>query len=240
MARLTQRLAPVLGLYRLSMRLNRAFWPMNAFLAVGLPVVSQAALSSWIDAAGRTRAVVTNVLLGLAMVTFRKAGILLTADRVFGSRELLAAAGVTRAAYLAAYALDACTLAVLPLGALAVAVAFLDVSPPASWRWIVPYAMSVALLFAAGVLCGARSRSLPAVALALNVATMGAIALCPMAYPAARAPAPIRPLVALLPPTLSADLMASAWANGPLDPTAVALLAGWTLLFGAVAWRRFE
>lgn len=232
-------LRPTIGCYLLSMRINRAFWVMNVFVGLVLPVLVQAVFSARLEPAGRTRLLVANVLLALAMVTFRKAGIVLTVDRVFGYRDLLATTGVTRSAYLGAYALDALTLSLLPLGVFAAGVWLLDVPPPASWSWLPPYVLSAVALFTFGVWFGSRTRSLPAVVLAVNLAVMGALAFCPLAYPPERAPAAIRPLVTWLPPSLSAETMSAGWTGEPVSTLRMALLAAWTLAVGALALRRF-
>lgn len=236
---MSDALRPVLGLYRLLMHINRTFWAMNVFMALILPLIVQAAFASQLGRPARTRLLICNVLLGLAMVTFRKVGLTLTLDRVFGYRDLLATGGVTRNVYLAAYALDAFTLALLPLGVAVVAVAALQVPAPASWDWLGAYALSAVVLFALGVWFARRAKSLPPVVLTVNLAVMGAMAFCPIAYPPERAPALIRPIVSLLPPSLSAETMAAGWAGEPLPTGPLALLAGWTLLFALLAWRQF-
>jgi ABC-type polysaccharide/polyol phosphate export permease len=232
-------LRPTLGLYVLSMRINRTFWVMNVFTGLVLPVIVQAVFSPKLDPDARTRLLVANVILALAMVTFRKAGIVLTVDRVFGYRDLLAATGVTRHAYLGAYALDALTLSLLPLGVFAAGVGLLGVPPPVSWSWLGPYALSAASLFVFGIWFGCKSQSLPPVVLAVNLATMGAMAFCPLAYPPERAPALLRPLVSVLPPSLSAETMSAGWLGEPVSPLQLALLAVWTLGVGVLALRRF-
>jgi ABC-type polysaccharide/polyol phosphate export permease len=97
----------------------------------------------------------------------------------------------------------------------------------------------VASLFALGACLSAACRSLPSVALATNLVTMGSFTLCPLAYPAERVPALIAPVVSWLPPSLAAESMAAGWTQGALAPAALLALLAWTLVFSLATLRYF-
>ncbi len=229
--------APVLGWYRLAMRLNRYFWGMTLFGGIGLPLIIQAAFGQRLDGAGRTRLLIGNVVLGLAMVVLRRVSFGLVTDRLFGHRDLVATTALTRGGYLLAYAAEALTVALLPLCVVALAALLPGVTPPSSWEWLVPYALLAASLFALGVVFGSVANSVPAVSLLANVATLVVVAFCPVSYAAERVPDLLRPLVTLLPPSLAAERMAALWDGGALAGGAVALLAAWAAGLLALAWR---
>ncbi len=232
-------LRPTLGLFALNMRLNRRFWVMNVFNGLGLPLIVQFAFGQRMDEAGRTRLLIGNVLLGVLLLTLRKTTLNLTFDRVFGARRLLATTGVTRGAYVMANALDALSMAILPLGAALIAILWGGVPAPTSWAWVVPYLVgSVAFLMLAGWL-GAGAGNMPSMSLQVNLVVMVAIAFCPLTYPAERVPDLLGPLVLGLPPSLAAEGMARGWDGSVWMPGVLDLVA-WSGLLAMLAQRRFR
>ena len=232
-------LRPAIGLFALNARLNRRFWVMNLFNGFFLPLIVQGAFGQRMTEVGRTRLLIGNVLLGLLLLTLRKTTLNLTFDRLFGARRLLGTTGVTRGSYIAANALDALSLGLLPLGVVAVTVAFGGVSAPTSLAWLIPYALvSLTFLTLAGWL-GAGHGGMPSMSLQVNLVVMAAIAFCPLTYSADRVPPLVAPIVLWLPPSVAAESIAAAW-NGPLPLSAVGWLVAWTMFFGVLANRRFR
>ncbi len=232
-------LRPTLGLVAVNMRLNRRFWIMNLFNGVLLPAIVLLAFGGYMEPAERTRLLIGNVLLGVLLLTMRKTTLNLTFDRVFGTRRLLAVTGVTRGSYIAANAIDALSMTLVPLVVVAIAVQWADVPPPASWLWLVPYlAGSVAFLTLAGWLAAGEG-GMPSMALQVNLVVMFAISFCPLLYPSERVPALIAPVVRWLPPSLAAEGMAAGWGGG-LEVGGLFGLAVWAVLLGALAQRRFR
>lgn len=161
--------APAVGVYRVLMAMNRQFWIMTVFSALLLPLIVQGAFGQRLESDERTRLLLGNALFGALMISMRRTGIVLVADRIFGYRELLATTSVSRSAYLLAHGLDSLSLALLPLGVLVWGVALGGVEPPASWHWLGAYAVGIASMFALAVLLGARMRSMPSAVLATNL-----------------------------------------------------------------------
>ena len=232
-------LRPLLGCTALALSVNRSYWVMNVFMGFGLPLIVQAVFGQRMDAPGRTRLLIGNALFGVLLVILRKTAMVMTSDRIFGYRELLATTGLSRESYLGAMALESAVLALLPLAALGFGALAGGATPPASWLWLLPYALAVASLFALGACLSAACRSLPSVALATNLVTMGSFTLCPLAYPAERVPAAIAPVVSWLPPSLAAESMAAGWTQGALAPAALLALLAWTLVFSLATLRYF-
>jgi ABC-type polysaccharide/polyol phosphate export permease len=232
-------LRPLVGQARLALRLSRVYWLMNVFSGLLLPLIVLGVFGQRMPAEGRSRLLIGSALFGAIMVVLRKAGISLTADRVFGQRELLATTGLSRESYLGGMALEAFAISLLPLGVLAAGPVLAGVPAPASWLWLPPYLLAIAAFYTLGVCLSCVSPSLPSSVLATNLAGMGFFAFCPLAYPAERVPALVRPLVAWLPPSLAAEAMAAAWAGHALSPAALVALAAWVLLFGLAGWRWF-
>jgi len=234
-----RRIRLLVGLYALLQSVNRKFIWVAVCLGFCLPLLLQAVLGTWIEPSERAGLMLANLIIAVAMLSFRKAGIVLTADRLFGVRDLLATAGVTRNDYLLAYLLDAVTLSAIPIGAALVAAATMKVAPPTSWAWLVPYTVSAIMLFAAGVLISACVRSIPPAVLAVDLGLMGSLALCPIAYPPDRVPLLIRPLISLSPPTLAAKAIGASWNGGQVFGTSMLLLCSWTMLLAFAAWQSF-
>lgn len=232
-------LRPLLGCTWLALSVNRSYWAMNVFTGFGLPLIVQFVFGQRMDAAGRTRLLIGNALFGVLLVIMRKAAMVMTADRIFGFRDLLATTGLSRETYLGAMALESIVMALLPLAALAVAVGTGGATLPASWLWLLPYALAVASSFALGACLSAACRSLPGVALVTNLVTMGSFTLCPLAYPAERVPAAVAPVVNWLPPSLAAESMAAGWTQAALVPAAPLALLAWTLVFALAGLRYF-
>lgn len=232
-------LRPLLGCTALALSVNRSYWVMNLFNGFGLPLIVQAVFGQRMDAPGRTRLLIGNTLFGVLLVILRKTAMVMTADRIFGYRDLLATTGLSRESYLGAMALECCVMALLPLVALGLGVWLGSATPPAAWLWLLPYALAVASLFALGVCLSAVCRSLPSVALAVNLVTMASFTLCPLLYPAERVPAALAPLVTWLPPSLAAEAMAAGWTRAALAPGALLALLAWTLAFVLASLRWF-
>ncbi|HEY8153438.1 MAG TPA: ABC transporter permease [Myxococcota bacterium] len=236
---MTASLRPLLGCTRLALSVNRSYWVMNVFMGFGLPVIVQAVFGQRMDAPGRTRLLIGNALFGVLLVVLRKTAMVMTSDRIFGYRDLLATTGLSRESYLGAMALEATVMALLPLAALGFCVAVGGAAPPVSWLWLPAYALAVASLFALGACLSAACRSLPSVSLATNLVTMGSFTLCPLAYPAERIPAALAPVVSWLPPSLAAESMAAGWLHATLAPALLLALLAWTLVFALASLRYF-
>lgn len=232
-------LRPLLGCTALALSVNRSYWVMNVFSGLGMPLIVQAVFGQRMDAPGRTRLLIGNALFGVLLVILRKTAMVMTSDRIFGYRDLLATTGLSRESYLGAMALESAVMALLPLAAVGLSVWLAGVTPPVSWLWLLPYALAVASLFALGACLSAACRSLPSVALATNLVTMGSFALCPLLYPAERVPAALAPVVSWLPPSLAAESMAAGWTQAALAPTALLALLVWTLVFVLASLRWF-
>ena len=232
-------LRPLLGCTALTLSVNRSFWVMNLFNGVGLPLIIQAVFGQRMDAPGRTRLLIGNTLFGVLLMILRKNAMVMTADRVFGYRDLLATTGLSRETYLGASALESCAMGLLPLVTLGLGAWLGGVSMPVSWHWLAPYALSVLSLGALGACLSAACRSLPSVSLATNLVVMASFTLCPLLYPADRVPAALAPVVTWLPPSLAAEAMAAGWTRGVADPGALLGLLAWTLAFALACLRWF-
>ena len=232
-------LRPLLGCTALALRVNRSYWAMNVFTGFGLPPIVQAVFGQRMDAPGRTRLLIGNALFGVLLVILRKTALVMTSDRIFGYRDLLATTGLSRESYLGALALESAVMGLMPLAALGLGVLLAGATPPASWLWLLPYALAVASLFALGACLSAACRSLPSVVLATNLVTMASFTLCPLTYPAERVPAALAPIVSWLPPSLAAESMAAGWTQAALAPSALLALLAWTLVFAFATLRWF-
>lgn len=231
-------LAPALGFFRLRVRLHRQFLAMNLFSGFGLPLIVQAAFGQQLPPEARTRLLVGNAILGVAMVVMREVSLSLVVERVLGYRDLVATTALDRRGYLLAYAGNSALLAVLPLLFLLVGPWLPGVAPPLSFRWLLPYALVAASFAALGMLLGARAESVPAVSLRANLAVLVTIAFCPVSYPVERVPDVLRPLVTLLPASLGAELLEDGWAGAPILDGRLLALGLWTLALGVLGWRR--
>jgi len=232
-------LRPLLGCTALALSVNRSYWVMNLFNGFGLPLIVQAVFGQRMDAPGRTRLLIGNTLFGVLLLILRKHAMVMTADRIFGYRDLLATTGVSREAYLGAAALESCAMGLLPLAALVFGVWLGGATQPASWLWLPPYALAVVALGALGACLSAVCRSLPSVSLATNLVVMASFTLCPLLYPAERVPAALAPFVTWLPPSLAAEAMAAGWQQGALLLGGLLALLAWRLAFVLATLRWF-
>lgn len=223
------------GLLLLQLRLTRYFWFTNAFFGVGLPLITLAIYAQRLPGPARTRLVIGNVFLSVLMVT-RNLANELAFDRISGQRDLVATTALTRSGYLGGHVLHTLTQVVLPLTVLALAFPLFHVSLPASSAWVVPFVLGYVSLIGLSLCVGAYARSLPVVSMLSNLVVLGSMAFCPLLYPVERVPAIIRPVVDLLPPTLSAELMEQAWTGQGLAPGSLLLLATWTAGLLAYGW----
>jgi ABC-type polysaccharide/polyol phosphate export permease len=232
-------LRPLLGCTWLQLEVERTFWAMNVFSGVAMPLIVVGVFGQRMEGDARTRLLIGSVLFGVLLVVMRIAAMAMTADRVFGFRDLLATTGVSRESYLGARVLMGMAMGILPLAALAAGSLFDGIAPPASWLWLVPYALALVSFQSLGACIASFCPSMPSAGLAANLVTMAAFTLCPLTYPLERVPKLMAPLVSWLPPSLAAEAMAAAWTRGALPLLPLVALLAWTLLFTLASLRWF-
>jgi ABC-type polysaccharide/polyol phosphate export permease len=232
-------LRPLLGCARLQLEVERTFWAMNVFSGFAMPLIVVGVFGQRMEADARTRLLIGSALFGVLLVVLRIAAIAMTADRVFGFRDLLATTGVSRSTYLGARVLMGFAMGALPLAALGAGSLFDGIEPPASWLWLAPFALALLSFQALGACISALCASMPSAGLAANLVTMAAFTLCPLTYPLERVPKLLAPLVSWLPPSLAAEAMASGWAEGSLPALPLLGLLAWTLAFTLATLRWF-
>lgn len=218
------------GLIGLHLRLGRGALVQHLAQGVAVPLVAAATLAAQADASAHLRLALGTTFFSACFVSFRAPAARLVADANAGTRTLLLAmSGMTPRLYRTSHALEGAAFAVLPLAVLLLAATMLGAEPPASAAWLVPFLMLVFWLQALGTCLGSLRLGTGTLYLATDLGITVMLTFCPVFYGMERVPAAIRPLIALLPPSLGLEAMLAGWHGAPMTRPCLLLLA-WTAL----------
>lgn len=212
---------------------------MQLAMDVAMPVAYALLVANISPDIDRGRLATGAFLLSATLSVMRMPASVLLSERVLGIRNLLAVAGVSRSEYLAANGVSSLYFGLFPLLALAAAALLLHVGVPDRASYWMTLGLFLITLHGLALLLSAGFRSLGAFALTANLLVMVMAVVCPLYFPLERVPSAIRPLVALLPGSLAAQMTRSA-AVIPADVVGLVLWALGATALGYLAfpWRR--
>jgi len=239
-SRMHAHLRPAWGLLLLFLRMTAQSWFTMLFYSIALPIICFVIFSADADLELRRRMLLGNVMFSIVMVYMRVPSMDAVFEREAGLFDLLGTTGATKTTYLLAKAFELALLAFMPMTVLVYGAVSGSLGHPASFVWPIPLVIGAVSLMAFALVIAATSPSIPAAGLLSNFAVMASLCLCPLVYPADRVPPLIRPITAVLPPTLTIEMFEGAWVGGRLAAGPLALLVAWTALLGTYGWRRFR
>lgn len=218
----------------LRLRLNRGYLAFQAAVDLAIPV-AYALLVSGADPMATPSRLATGALLASATLSIlRMPATVMINERLMGVDELLSAAGVARWHKLAANALAAVYFLAFPLAALAITAYLLGAAFPLAPMYWLSFLLFILALHGGALLLAEMIRSIGVFTLALNFLLMVTTIVCPIYFSLDQVPAVIRPVIALLPPSLASELCADALAGRPPEWAELAALAAWAAGFLAI------
>jgi ABC-type polysaccharide/polyol phosphate export permease len=216
-----------LALSRLRLRLNRMFLGFQLVFDLALPVGYALLIGRTANPHEYLRLATGAFLLGATLSIMRLPAFVLMMERVFGTRDLLIAAGITRRDYIIANGFGGLYFAIFPFAAFAVTALALHVPFPSAFGYWAVLALYMVTLHGAGLIIASAFKTFGPFTLTINLVLLATATFCPVFYPPDRVPGLIRPLVEFLPASLAAGLA----LPGPLlDVPKLVVLCIWAIV----------
>ncbi len=219
----------VMALVLLRFRLNRIYFFVQLVINIVLPVVFVLIIAQSQSPDMIPRLVLSAFVVGATFSVFRLPAVILSMERLFANRELLATTHISREKYLASSAIDGIYYAIFPFGALFIAAYMMNVSLPTTAAFWGPLFLYLLVLHGGAIALACWKTSLPTIGLMVNVILMASIALAPIYYPLSNVPTMIKPFVEWWPPSLAMELGSAALASAPGEGMHVIGLAVWSI-----------